>query len=232
MTENEEAVKRSSRLSRFRRLAIVASILGGAVGVGTTAGLFAPGLAGASTTCTGNTTTPCAITGTLTLTGGTLAFTTPQTLSWAGNAGSAQSLVDMNSADQQITVNDATGTGDGWHLTVSATTFTTTVGSHTLADTGTFSLAGSTSSATSTSAPAATCVVANACTLPTNSTTFPVAITTAPSTPTAVNIYDTAVNTGLGNIQLANLGWWLAIPATAYAGSYTSTITVSIASGP
>jgi hypothetical protein len=143
-------------------------------------------------------------------------------------------VVDVTAGDQQYTVNDATGTGAGWHVTTSATTFTN--GTHTLPNTGTFVTTGSTSSVTATTAPTATCT--GTCTLPTNSTTYPVAITTAASSPTPVTIYDTAAATGLGQMVIGGstaanpIGWWVNLPSNASAGSYTSTITMSIVSAP
>src|SRR5713226_6191769 len=94
----------------------------------------------------------CTMTGTVTLTGGALTLTSPSSLSWAATLnGNNQSLVDTTAGDQQYTVNDATGTGAGWHVTTSATTFTN--GSHSFPDTGTFVTNGSTSSITDTTAP-------------------------------------------------------------------------------
>ena len=64
------------------------------------------------------------------------------------------------------------------------------------------------------------------------------AITTAPSNPTPFIIYDTAANTGRGQVIIGGstrpdpVGWWVNVPATALAGSYTSTITMEIISGP
>jgi hypothetical protein len=182
--------------------------------------------------------TACTITGTVDLTGGALTLTSPTSLGWTGTLnGLSQSLVDTTAGDQQYTVNDATGTGAGWHVTTSATTFTN--GSHTFPDTGTFVTNGSTSSITATTAPTATCSSGpGACTLPTNSTTYPAAITTAASSPTPVLIYDTAAATGLGQIVIGGsaaanpVGWWVNVPSSASAGSYTSTITMEIISGP
>src|SRR5580658_7840843 len=133
----------------------------------------------------------CTLTGTLDLTGGTLQVTSPASLSWADTLnGLNQSVVDVTAGDQQYTVNDATGTGAGWHVTMSGTTFTN--GSHTLPDATTFSTNGSTTSATGTTAPTATCTAT--CSPPTDSTTYPVAITTAATSPTPFTIYDTAAN--------------------------------------
>jgi hypothetical protein len=181
--------------------------------------------------------TSCTMTGTVTLTGGSLTLTSPSSLSWTGTlTGSDQQLVDVNSSDQQYTVNDATGTGAGWHVTTSATTFTN--GTKTFPNTGTFSTNGSLSSYTSTSAPSATCGGSSTCTLPTNNTTYPVAITTAATSPPSSTIYDTQASTGLGQILIGGstnpnpVGWWVYVPASAIAGSYTSTITMQIISGP
>jgi hypothetical protein len=177
----------------------------------------------------------CTMTGTVSLTAGALTLTSPSALNWATTlTGVDQSLVDGTAGDQQYTVNDATGSGAGWHVTTSATTFTN--GSHTFPNTGTFVTNGSVTSITSTSAPTATCT--GTCTLPTNTTTYPVAITTAASSPTPSIIYDTAVATGMGQIVIGGsaqpnpVGWWVNVPASATAGSYTSTITMEIISGP
>jgi hypothetical protein len=177
----------------------------------------------------------CTLNGTVNLSAGTLTLTSPSSLTWtAALTGNDQSVVDVLSSDQQYTVNDATGSGAGWHVTTAATTFTN--GSHTFPDVGTFVTNGSLGSITATTAPSATCT--GSCTLPTNSTTYPVAITTAPATPTPVLIYDTATATGLGQIVIGGsthpnpVGWWVNVPASASAGSYVSTITMAIISGP
>jgi hypothetical protein len=177
----------------------------------------------------------CTLTGTVTVTAGALTLTSPSSLTWTATlTGTDQNVVDTVAGDQQYTVDDATGSGAGWHVTTSATTFTN--GSHTLPDTGTFVTDGSTTSITGTTAPTATCT--GTCTLPTNGTTYPVAITTAPTSPTPVTIYDTATATGLGQIVIGGsahanpVGWWVNLPASASAGAYTSTITMSVVSAP
>jgi hypothetical protein len=179
--------------------------------------------------------TNCTLTGTLDVTAGSLSQTSPSSLGWDETLnGLDQDLVDTSASDEQYTVNDATGSGSGWHVTLSATTFTN--GSHTFSNTGTFSTNGSVSSISATTAPSATCT--DTCTLPTNTTTYPVAITTAASSPTPSTIYDTAASSGLGQLVIGGstaadpLGWWLVVPASAYAGSYTSTVTVELVSGP
>jgi hypothetical protein len=221
----------------MRRIAR-ASVLALSSALALTAGLLtmggSPALAAACGTAIPAGTT-CSMTGTVSLTAGSLTLTSPASLSWASTlTGLDQSLVDGTPGDQQLTVNDATGSGSGWHITTSATTFTN--GTHTFANTGTFVFTGSVSSVTSTSAPTATCVAT--CTLPTNTTTYPVAITTAAASPTPSVTYDTAAGTGLGQVILGGsaqpnpVGWWVNVPSSASSGSYTSTITMEIISGP
>jgi hypothetical protein len=36
----------------------------------------------------------------------------------------------------------------------------------------------------------------------------------------------------IGGPAAHTIGWWLALPAMAYAGAYTSTVTIQIVSGP
>jgi hypothetical protein len=166
---------------------------------------------------------------------GTLSLIAPTALSWSALLnGSNQSIPDTTAADEEYTVDDTTGSGAGWNVTVSATTFTD--GSHTLPDSGTFLTTGSVTSSTATTAPTSTCV--SVCTLPTNSLNYPVAITTATSSPPAYRVFDAAVGTGKGDITIGGstsanpVGWWVTIPSRAFAGTYVSTVTVAMVSGP
>jgi hypothetical protein len=180
--------------------------------------------------------TSCTITGTLVLNSGVLSVTMPTSLSWSGTVdGLDQQLVDTTAADQEYVIDDATGSATGWHVTISGTTFTTTGSS--LPNSGTFLTNGSVTSESATSAPTAACSSGATCTLPTDVTTYPVAITTAAS-PTAVTIYDASASTGLGSIVIGGasaadpVGWWLNVPANATAGTYSSTLTMELISGP
>jgi hypothetical protein len=198
---------------RLVRLLGACALLTGAIGVtaaGTAQAVTCGGATLAGTTCT--------ITGTLSLTSGSLTLTAPSALGWGALlTGLDQQLVDTTTAHQSYLVDDATGTGAGWHVTASATTFA--AGNATLPDVGTFVTTGSVTSETATTAPTAACSSGASCILPTNATTYPVAITTASSSPTAVNIYDAAGSTGAGSITIgigANpVGWWVTVPATA-----------------
>jgi hypothetical protein len=164
-----------------------------------------------------------------------LTLTSPASLTWADTLnGTNQSVADTTAADEQLTVNDATGSGAGWHVTVSATTLTT--GTHSLPNTGTLVYTGSVTSVAATTAPDANCVIT--CTLPTDTTTYPVAITTAGSSPPAATIYDTAAGTGSGAVTLGGSsaahpsGWWVNVPGNTYVGTYTTTITMAVVSAP
>ncbi len=165
---------------------------------------------------------------------GFLTLTSPSSLTWAATEnGVNQSVADTVSADQQLTATDNTSTGAGWHITISATTFTS--GANSLPNTGAVNFTGSVSSITS-SAPSVACV--GSCTLPTNTATYPVVINTAVSSPAAFTIYDTSAATGLGVMTIGGsaaanpAGWWVKVPASARAGSYTSTVTLTMVSGP
>jgi hypothetical protein len=179
--------------------------------------------------------TPCTLTGTLGVAAGTLNLTSPVALAWATSANALdQQLVDTTASHQSYTVTDTSAAGAGWHVTISATTFTS--GANTLANGGTFLTNGSITAEAAITAPTASCGPLSTCTLPANATVYPLAITTAPAAPAAFTIYDTGVNTGLGTILIgagANpVGWWVNVPAKALAGTYTSTVSLQIVSGP
>jgi hypothetical protein len=179
--------------------------------------------------------TPCTLSGTLGVTAGTLALTSPVALAWSATAnGLDQQLADTSSAHQSYLVTDSSTAGAGWHVTVSATTFTS--GASTLANAGTFLTNGSITAEAATTAPTASCGSLSTCTLPARTTVYPVAITTAASAPASFTICNAGLNTGLGTIQIgvgANpVGWWVNVPAKALAGTYTSTVSLQIVSGP
>jgi hypothetical protein len=53
----------------------------------------------------------------------------------------------------------------------------------------------------------------------------------AGTAPTATKVFNSAVNTGMGN-QTVSPTWKVAVPANTFAGTYTSTWTLSLVSGP
>ena len=155
-------------------------------------------------------------TATTTITGGTLteAVSTTPTVT-----------ATLNGTDQtptyslDIAGDDNTGSGTGWNLTVTSTQFTTGAPLHTL-------------SATASSLTGVTSVCAQGtCTDPTNATTYPVTVPAGATPPAGVKFFDAAANTGMGDFTITpSIG--ITIPANTYAGIYTSTVTLSIVSGP
>jgi hypothetical protein len=109
-------------------------------------------------------------------------------------------------------VTDARGLGTGWNLTISATTFSDGA-SHTLAP-GT--LSGVTSA----------CKGGSTCTATSNSVTYPITVGG-----TASKFFNSAANSGLGRFDVTPT-INVAIPGNAYAGTYTSTVTIAAVSGP
>jgi hypothetical protein len=75
------------------------------------------------------------------------------------------------------------------------------------------------------------CTSGNTCTNPTNSITYPLTIPAGSPAPTAVKFFYAAANTGMGQFTITPTVK-IAFPANLYAGTYTSTITLAIVSGP
>lgn len=153
--------------------------------------------------------------GTATVTAGSLTETAQATFSTS---------VTLNGADQTatytlpITVIDATGSGAGWNLTVSSTTFTT--GSHSL-DPNASKITGVTSA----------CAAGATCSNPTNNVSYTSLTLPSGNSVTAVKMFNAAANTGMGKFAITPTVA-ISIPANAFAGTYNSTVTVTVASAP
>ncbi len=121
----------------------------------------------------------------------------------------------------RIYVTDATGLHKGWSISVTSTAFTTIIDGtpHALPTNASSSQGPPTVVATGTS------------TLPTPNTNFPVAIPAGATPPPAVTLYNARTDSGMGSFSITTT-ITLVIPANAYAGTYTSTLILSIASGP
>jgi hypothetical protein len=115
-----------------------------------------------------------------------------------------------------IDVKDLRVTATGWHLEVTSTTFTD--GSHQLPNTA----------LSITSVPFACDLV---CVDPINSNTYPISVPVDVSPPMAVEFFDAAALTGLGDFTISP-NFSLSVPATAYAGAYNSTIIITLANTP
>jgi hypothetical protein len=107
---------------------------------------------------------------------------------------------------------DARGSGAGWNLQIAATSFDDGSG-HTLAP-------------GAISAVSALCVGGSSCTAAANAIGYPMTVTG-----TATKFYDAAVATGMGKVDVTPTVD-VAIPGNAFAGTYTSTVTLAVVSGP
>lgn len=116
----------------------------------------------------------------------------------------------------QLQILDARGlvTGGGWNLQLSASSFADGSG-HTLGASTITSVTPTCHSATST------------CSLPTNS----VSNSGIAMPSSAARILNAASGSGLGRIDVA-VGVSVAVPASTYAGSYSTTLTFAISNGP
>jgi hypothetical protein len=153
---------------------------------------------------------------TATLTGGSLAFvTSPPAISFSATLdGTSQTAT----ATQPLDVGDATGSGAGWNLTATSTTFT--AGSHTLP------------APTIQSAPDVSCDAGVTCSPATLSgITYPYTLPAGTTAPAATKLFNAAANTGMGD-QTVTPTWQLPLPANSYGGTYTSTWTLSLVSAP
>jgi hypothetical protein len=168
-----------------------------------------------------------------------LTFAPPASLAWSGTLnGPTQALADTGAAAEQLVVDDQTGSADGWNLTVAATNFTNGSG-YSLPGTSVLEITGSVTNAASVAAPTASCLGSSICTLPTDaSITYPQTITAAAQSPTPATVYVAYPNTGIGPVLIGGsaaanpFGWWVNVPGYAEDGTYTSTVTVTVGSGP
>jgi hypothetical protein len=140
------------------------------------------------------------------------------------NGATASLNSTLDGTDQSInytlplTMNDLRGTGAGWNLTMTSTTFTS--GSNTLA-----------TSASSIAAVTSSCTGGGTCTNPTNAISYPLTLPAATSAPAAVKVFNAAANTGMGRFTVTP-SINVSIPGNSFAGSYTSTVTIAAVSGP
>ena len=73
---------------------------------------------------------------------------------------------------------------------------------------------------------------AGTCTVnPTNGVAYPLALPAGSGPPTPVKLFNAATATGIGTFTITPTVA-VTIPANAYAGAYTSTLTVDLVSGP
>jgi hypothetical protein len=155
-------------------------------------------------------------TATGTITGSTLSVTTSATPSFSANLDNGDSTPTYT---VPLSTQDTRGTGAGWNETITSTQFST-AGGKTLATnassiTGVSSVNGSGTN-----------------TAPANSISpYPVGVPADSGPPTAVKFFDATANTGMGMFTVTpTIGVF--VPQNTYAGTYTSTLTIAIVSGP
>jgi hypothetical protein len=157
---------------------------------------------------------------TATITAGSLGFinSTPGAVSFSTTLNGLDRTLATTLA---MDVSDATGSGAGWNITATSTTFTyVAVPPRTL--TGTVTVPG---------APTDACDAGSTCSLASNAITYPYSLPSGTVAPTATKLFNAAAASGMGN-QLVTPTFDLPIPATTYAGTSTSTWTISLVSGP
>lgn len=155
--------------------------------------------------------------GTVEVTGGALTMDAAPTISWAP--------ITLNGTDQtsldallNLEVTDARGTGDGWSIDITSTTFAN--------DDTTPKTLPTTALKTS-----AVYTFVSDGTDATNSITHPLTVPADETAPTAVPLLNAAEDSGMGNLDVTGY-LTIDIPAETYAGTYSSTITTTISTGP
>ena len=156
-------------------------------------------------------------TSTGTVSGSTLSLSTTASPTFSANLDNGDSTPTFT---VPLTTQDTRGTGAGWNETITSTQYTTGGASPNTLATNASSLTGVTQSCAS-----------GQCTSPSNSVTYPVAVPAGSTAPSAVKFYNAAANTGMGKFTITpTIGVF--VPGNSYAGTYTSTLTLSIVSGP
>jgi WxL domain surface cell wall-binding len=148
--------------------------------------------------------------------GGSLTAKTTPTLTFPGVTLNAYNRT--SNATVSVTADDESGSGSGWNLNATSTTFSDG-GGHSLPTTATTISAASAGAATGN------------CSLPTNNTSYPVTLPAGSTPPTAARLFNAGAGTGSGPANLS-LTANLAVPANTRAGSYNSTWTFTLSSGP
>jgi hypothetical protein len=154
-------------------------------------------------------------------------FTVVSGLSWVSTPGNISFSGALGGNDQTVTGTLPLDVGDGnltagWNISATSTTFTTGGGTpHTL----------STGATTIQAAPTVSCDSGTTCTLASHTITYPYTLPAGASAPAATKLFNAAASTGTGN-ETVTPTFTLSVPASAYSGTYTSTWTITLSSGP
>ncbi|MHB1783346.1 MAG: WxL domain-containing protein [Acidimicrobiales bacterium] len=159
-----------------------------------------------------------------TVTGGTLSFvSTPSNVTFPAVV--LDGTDQTTSATEPLDIGDNTGSLAGWNITATSTLFSATVGS------STYTLPSSALSIQSAPTVAADTGSTATLAVETSAIAYPVAIPAGATAPTAVKIFNANTGTGMGD-QTVTPNFTLAIPSSATAGAYSSTLTFSLVSAP
>lgn len=147
-------------------------------------------------------------------------------LGWVSNPGGIAFTTTLSGYDQAVSaslpldVDDATGSGTGWNITATSTTFATHGASLT------------TTATTVPSTPPATCDAGATCTLyASTGVAYPYTLPAAAAPPAATKVVAAAAGSGTGQ-QTVTVPFIVAVPGGTTAGSYVATWTISLAAGP
>ena len=151
----------------------------------------------------------------------------PMTYACSGNCQSLTNtptaVVTLNGTDQMVSYPLEFSLNNigtiGWHVSITSTQFATGSNPAHMLSVSASSVIGVT----------AVCQTGQTCTAdPQNAMRYPVGV---PVTPNAVAFYDTQTNSGIGSFDvIATIN--TVVPANAYSGMYTSTITIALSDGP
>lgn len=156
------------------------------------------------------------VVGSGTVTGGDLTMSASDAPSFSAVTLDGANKTQTDSID--ISVNDARGSGAGWALSITSTTFAT-AGGKTLPNTA-LAITGVTSACDQ-----------GTCTAPTNGVGYNLTVPADTVAPTAVEFFEAAVDTGMGDFTITP-AFQLSIPANTYAGAYSSTVTITHTAAP
>jgi hypothetical protein len=154
-----------------------------------------------------------------TVTGGSLTLTGGTPPTWSVPVSGVDQFPQY---DFPLVVTDATGSGAGWNGTVTSTQFTTGGGTpHTLP----------TSVTTFGGIAPTTCRPSTTCSTISGTNLGSVNVPAGATPPTAVKFRNAFVNTGMGSWDVAPVTI-TRVPGNSFAGTYSSTFTFAIISGP
>jgi hypothetical protein len=150
------------------------------------------------------------LTATVTITGPTgMSMTLPGNPSFSDTLDGADQTVSYSAL---LAIVDARGTGAGWNLQIAATSFADGFG-HSLAP-------------GAVAAVSASCLGGSSCTAAANAIGYPLTVTGV-----ATKFYNAAAATGMGKVNVTPTVN-VTIPGNAFIGTYTSSVTLAVVSGP